>query len=279
MANKLIEAPNVSVTYQPANLVINGYDELNKAISDYADQFKDLVITGETEADVKKIRSQLNGVRTSINQKRKDVKQEFNKPLRDFEADIRNINSNLDDVINPIDEALRELKEQHQQDKKSEVESLIAEMAPNYGVEPSQVEINPKWLNKSTSKSSITRDLSDDLTFLAKEQKSKQAAVMAVTQYAEAKHVEPSGWVNQIENGQDLDYVVKAIDRSIEQQHVKDVATKANQIKVGDKVVDQNTGEVVDQTLLLKVKVSPSQWMVLQAVLNANNIEYSKVVQ
>lgn len=279
MANKLIEAPNVSVTYQPANLVINGYDELNKAISDYADQFKDLVITGETEADVKKIRSQLNGVRTSIDQKRKDVKQEFNKPLRDFEADIRNINSNLDDVINPIDEALRELKEQHQQDKKSEVESLIAEMAPNYGVEPSQVEINPKWLNKSTSKSSITRDLIDDLTFLAKEQKSKQAAVIAVTQYAEAKHVEPSGWVSQIENGQDLDYVIKAIDRSIEQQHVKDAATKANQIKVGDKVVDQNTGEVVDQTLLLKVKVSPSQWMVLQAVLNANNIEYSKVVQ
>lgn len=279
MANELIETPKVSVNYQPANLVINGYDELNKAVADYADQFKGLVINFETESDIRKIRSELNGVRTDIDEKRRLVKKEFNKPLRDFEDDIRKINSNLDAVINPIDEALNELKEQHKQDKQADVEALIAEMAPNYGVDPSKVEINPRWLNKSTSKSAITRDLSDDLTVLVKEQKSKQAAIMAVTQYAEAKNVEPSGWVNQIENGQDLDYVIKAIDHSIEQQKAKTAAAKATQVKVGDKVVDTNTGEVVDQTILLKVKVSPVQWTVLEAVLNANNIDYSKVVQ
>ncbi|PAK68604.1 hypothetical protein B8W97_14395, partial [Staphylococcus haemolyticus] len=64
----------------------------------------------------------------------------------------------LDSSINPIDAGLKELEEQQRQTRLEHVKALIAEMleAPGReGILASEIEIDPTWLNKSTSKRKI----------------------------------------------------------------------------------------------------------------------------
>lgn len=58
------------------------------------------------------------------------------------------------------------MEDQQRQLRLKHVQSLIAEMAPNYHVEPGEVEIDPTWLNKTTTKKKVTEGIADVMGYI-----------------------------------------------------------------------------------------------------------------
>uniref|UniRef100_UPI00403F5845 DUF1351 domain-containing protein n=1 Tax=Lentilactobacillus hilgardii TaxID=1588 RepID=UPI00403F5845 len=135
--------------------------------------------------------------------------------LRYFYQDLE---ATLDSSINPIDAGLKELEDQQRKTRLEHVKALIAEMleAPGReGVLASEIEIDPTWLNKSTSKRKIELALADVMGYIKKQHDDLETGINAITKYAQAYSIDPAGWIDQLKQGQDVNYLITAIDNQV----------------------------------------------------------------
>ncbi|GAK47748.1 phage protein [Secundilactobacillus oryzae JCM 18671] len=209
---ELVELPKFGIQYSPTEIVINGKEELEEAIKAYAQKYKDIAVSNETESESKKILAELRKVNNELDSKRKSVKRAYSEPLKDFEAEVKDLQSNLTAVISPINDGLKELEEQHRLDRERGVELLISGMAKELDIDPNRVRIAPNWLNKSITQSKLKDEITATLTELKNADDLLKANKKQVTDYAKQKQVEPDGWIAQLEQGQELEYIFKAID-------------------------------------------------------------------
>ncbi|WP_162257017.1 DUF1351 domain-containing protein, partial [Loigolactobacillus rennini] len=171
MANDIATVlPDFTVKYQPAPIVISNEAQLKQAVSEYAARYQDLVVTEETLADTKKVRAEMRKVVNQLDDNRKQVKRGYDQPLKDFEQQIKTLKGVVNQVITPIDQGIKELEERQRQARVETVKTTIAEMAPNYGVVPEDVEIIPEWLTKSISKKKLLDGIAGTMTIIKNEQ-------------------------------------------------------------------------------------------------------------
>lgn len=286
MANEVtqLELPDYSIEYTPTEIKINGLDGLKRAVTAYASRYANIVVTDDTEQSAKDTRAKLNKLSTALDDKRKDIHRDYNKPYDDFADTIKQLRAIVDDTIKPIDKSLKELDAQHRKLRKQHVQALIAEMAPAYEVKPDDVPINPKWLNKSTSKKAVTEGIASDMTQLKHDQDQLKANINTVTKYATAQKVDPEPWLDQLRQGQDTDYLLKAIDYQVkkraEQQRQLEAAAaeaKTHQETKGDSVVDTQTGEVVNRSVDLRITTTIEEMKLLKNYMDQRGIKYQKV--
>jgi len=285
MDQSLINLPDYSVDYTPEPIVINNLEGLQAAVAQYAARYADLVITEDNVKDTKQVRAKLNKVKNALDNRRKEIKRKYTEPLQAFEVEVKKIESQIDMVIDPIDAGLGELEVQRRQQRELEVTDLIAEMAPNYGIETNEIEIDPRWLNKSISHKQIVTEVGATMTAL-KEAKDKMAADTAmITRYAEVQQVDPVPWIDQLDQGQDVQYLLSAIDNQVkaakERQHQRELQAQADaehqtETQSG-KIVDTNTGEVVSVTRKLKITATKAQMWELATYMNKNGIKFEAV--
>ncbi|MBF7103419.1 DUF1351 domain-containing protein [Pediococcus pentosaceus] len=282
--NELKINEETSVTYQANEIVINNYERLEGLVENAAQRYSSLVVSEETIKEAKKSRAELNKLKTTIDNKRKTVKRAYMANVKDFEVKMKSLETKIDPVIKSIDEKTKELDEIQRKEKAEKVQALINEMGPNYGIDPATVEIEDKWLLKSTTMKKIAEELKDGM--LARQAQAKQLAndIETITKYAESKGVEPYGWVEQLKQGQDVPYLLSAIDRTVKQKEQAERAAQAqamaeatHQKQVGDNIVDTNSGEVVSRKVTLELTVTDTTAKLLAKFLEKNHIDYRKV--
>ncbi|QHS03560.1 DUF1351 domain-containing protein [Pediococcus acidilactici] len=282
--NELKINGETSVTYQANEIVINNYDKLESLVENAAQKYSTLVVSEETIKEAKKSRAELNKLKTAIDSKRKAVKREYMANVRDFEKMMNSLGDKITPVIDSIDEKTKELEELQRKEKAEKVQALINEMAPNYEIDPATIEIEDKWLLKSTTMKNIAEELKDGM--LARKAQARQLAndIQTITKYAESKDVEPYGWVEQLKQGQDVPYLLAAIDHAVEQKEQAEreaqaqaMAEATHQKQVGDNIVDTNSGEVVSRKVILELTVTNTTAKLLANFLRKNQIDFRKV--
>jgi len=276
--------PSFGVRFTPTEIVINGKKELEQAVKQYADKYKDIAVTSATESDSKKILAELRKTSSELDNKRKLVKREYQEPLLDFESDIKAMQSQLSAVIEPIDTGIKELTEQHRNERKQEVIYLISEMAPNYGVKESDIEIDPTWLNKTTSKKKILDGIAGEMTQLKHQHDELDKSKLVVSQYAKAKGIEPDGWIEQVNQGNEIDYIFKQIDNAVSKreierknQEIQAAVDTANQQIVNNKIIDTETGTIVSRSVNLKITTTLKNMNLLKEYMDKLGIIYQKI--
>jgi len=263
------EQLDFSVDYQPTKIVINNQDKLERALKAYVNKYSGLVVSEQTLKDDKKVKKELNSLKKQLNSKRIEIHKMFDQPYTDFKSNIDGMISQIDEVVNPIDEGISKFEEQQKQQRLEDVKAEIAEMAPKYDVSIDEVEIEDTWLNKSLSKIKRTKAIADNMAYVRDQKQELANSILAVTKYADSKDIEPSGWVEQLKQGQELTYVLQAIDHAA--QAKSDEAEQAKkreeyqksidavtQEKVGTKVVDKNTGEIISDSRMVVLKITGS---------------------
>lgn len=284
--NELKINEETSVTYQANEIVINNYEKLESLVENAAQKYSSLVVSEETIKEAKKSRAELNKLKTAIDSKRKAVKREYMANVRDFEKMMNSLGDKITPVIDSIDEKTKELEELQRKEKAEKVQALINEMAPNYEIDPATIEIETSWLNKSTTMKKIAEELKDGM--LARQAQQKQLAndIKTITKYAESKGVEPYGWIEQLKQGQDVPYLLSAIDRAVEQKEQAERAAQAqamaestHQKQVGDNIIDTQSGEVVSRKVTLELTLTDTTARLLARFLEKNHIAYKKVGQ
>lgn len=282
-----LQLPNYSIEYTPTEIKFHNLEGIQRAVNAYAQRFANPVVTSDTEKSVKDTRAKLNKLSTALDDKRKEIRREYNKPYDEFADTIKQLRAVVDQTIEPIDAGLKELTEHQRDERKQHVQALIAEMAPNFDVNAEDIPINPKWLNKSVSKKSVTDAIASDMKQLKLDQERYASDVSALTKYADAQKVDPTPWLDQLKQGQDLDYLLKAVDNQVrvnaereraEKQRLEAEAAEAktHQKTQGDTVIDTNTGEVVERSVVLKITTTVEEMKLLKNYMDERGIKYQR---
>lgn len=285
-----------SVDYQPTKIVINNQDKLERALKAYINKYSGLVVSEQTLEDDKKVKKGLNSLKKQLNSKRIEIHKTFDQPYTDFKASIDGMVSQIDEVVNPIDEGISKFEEQQKQQRLEDVKAEIAELAPEYGVSVDEIEIEDSWLNKSLSKIKRTKAIADNMAYIRDQKQELANNVLAVTKYADSKDIEPAGWVEQLKQGQDLSYVMQAIDHAAEQKEIEAERArkqaeyqaemdKLRQKQVGDVKIDTSTGEIVQEPAVddkqisctLKITASKDQLWQVRNFFDDNQIKFETI--
>lgn len=285
MTNKPeLTLPDYRVEYLPTIISIQNYDQLRVTVEAYVNKFNNMVVTETTEKDAKNIRAELRKVSTALDDRRKEIKKDFNRPYDDFAEKVNVLRSNLDQAIIPIDRGLKELEEQQRQARLAGVQELIEEMAPNYGVEPTEIEVDPTWLNKTISKKKIVDGIAGTMVSIKKAKDKLATDILTITKYAEVQKVDPSGWVDQLKQGQDVDYLMAAIDAQVKrkaekqrQLEAKAAEEQTHQEIRGAEVIDTDTGEVISHKVALMITTTIPKMELLKNFMDSNHIQYERV--
>lgn len=282
MANDLV-LPDYSIDYTPTKITIKNFESLSQAVDDYASRYTNYVVSSANEKDAKDVRAELRKLSTALDEKRKEIKKDYNKPLDEFTGNIKALQARLGESISPINAALKELEANEREARRVAVQALIVEMAPNYEVHPEDIEIDDTWTNKSVSKKKIVEGIAVEMKRV-KEVRDKLATdTNTITKYAEAKCIPADGYVDQLANGQEVDYLIQSIDnaanRKVQQQkelEVKTAEEQTHQKQQGDAVIDTDTGEVVSRDVVLKITATIPQMTLLKNFMDANGISYQR---
>lgn len=254
-----------AVDFKKSEITVAHKTEFEAGVKAYAAKYKDWAVSAETLPDAKKVRAEMNKKTKAMDEKRKEIKDQFNKPLKEFEKWIKDQKAEIQKVIDPIDKGIKELEDSEQEERRMKMMVEIAEIAPNYGVEIDEITINPSWANKSnfTTKGNLNKstlnEVCGEMKAVKAEKDQLEANKTLIANYAKAVGQEPESWVVQIENGATPQELMKQIDQTIKaknerleqeqkQKEYEDAISELDNkpISIGDKVIDQETGEIVN---------------------------------
>lgn len=279
-----LKLPDYTIDYRPTVISINNFDQLKTAVEAYAAKYQNLAVSTSTEKEAKTSRAELRKLKAALDDKRKEIKKKYAEPYEAFANQIKDLEATLDASINPIDVGLKELEEHQRQTRLEHVQALIDEMAPNYHVNPDEVEIDPTWLNKSTSKKKVTEGIADVMGYIKKKHDDLETGINAITKYAQAYNIDPAGWIDQLKQGQDVNYLIQAIDNQVKRNQeaqqkaeAQAAAEKVNQVQKGDQTIDKTTGEVVSHSVVLKITTTIPEMNLLKAYMDNKGIQYERV--
>lgn len=259
--------PNIEVN--PTPIKINNLEQLEMAVNGVVTKYgQDFVVTTDNVADTKKMRANINKIAKSINDKRLETDRQYKKPMADFDDLMKGLGDKVKNLLDPLDSKIEEIETQERQARYDSVKAEIAEMAPNYGVSATDIEIQPGWLLKSLSHKKLLEQIAEAMTQLRKDRDQRATDIQTVRMYADQLELESSGWAALISKGEPVSDILAEMDaaaakRDKERQKKAEKAKAAkeaqaaidatHQVKQGDETIDTDTGEVVPQVITVKL--------------------------
>jgi hypothetical protein len=280
-----VSVTNFGVEFTPASLAIQNYDAMIEQTKAIAAKYANLVITERTLKAAKQSRADLRKFRAAIEDKRKEVRREYAKPYDDFRDKVDALTKIIDQAIAPIDEGVKGLEERQRQERAEAVRQEIKTITESRGLAPEDIQYDQRWENKSLSSIERTRQIAAAADFVKSQKEKHEADRKTITRYAKALDVDAGGWLGLVDQGVELTDVMARMDNYAEQQKQEAAAEKQrqeaqaaidalHQKKVGDQVIDTETGEVVDAgpekySYVIEVSATPDEMDALQAFINA----------
>jgi len=269
MAENELVAFEPSIEVNPTPIVINNLEQLEMAVNGVVTKYgQDFVVTSDNVADTKKMRANINKIAKSINDKRLETDRQYKKPMADFDDLMKGLGDKVKNLLDPLDSKIEEVETQERQARYDSVKAEIAEMAPNYGVSATDIEIQPGWLLKSLSHKKLLEQIAEAMTQLRKDRDRRATDIQTVRMYADQLELESSGWAALISKGEPVSDILAEMDaaaakRDKERQKKAEKAKAAkeaqaaidatHQVKQGDETIDTDTGEVVPQVITVKL--------------------------
>lgn len=299
----------VGVRYTPSEIIIENEDYLAKSVDNLVSLYSSFVLTDDNIPEAKAAKTSLNKVRKILDDQRKEVKKNYNEPLKSFESSIKSYVEKIDQVKNNIDVGIKDFDERERQKREEVLKTTIADMAPNYEILVEELEVDPSWANKTnfTKKGEVNsktiKVIADKMGFIALEKSRIEGDKKTVQTFADLNGLEPYAWENLIVQGHSVNDVLERMKQASEQKK-RDEEERARQSAaekeyqeamakleqeqqqtIGDKIIDQETGEVVEEIIedeilkfTLEISGPKSKLYALNQYMTDQGIEFQKVV-
>lgn len=286
MANEIV-LQDFSVKFTPTEITINNEDNLKLELEGISNKYKSLIVTEDNLKSVKSTRAKLNALNKGLDDKRKEIKSSYNEPLSEFEDKVKGFKDIIDQSLIPIDRGIKILENSQREERKSHVQELITNMAPEYGIDPEEIEIEKSWTNKTMTDIKLTKLLADGFNTLKRQKDLFETNKQLVIEHCRYVGIESEGWVGQLSDDYNATEVIKAIDQFVEDKKQKEIKEQnrleaekavkaATQQKIGDSVVDTETGELVAPVpteYTITVQLVGSKFDIIQAVQKINGFD------
>ena len=287
MASNEVVLQDFSVNLTPTKITINNENELKQELESIADKYSGLIITENNLKSVKSTRAKLNALNKGLDDKRKEIKSSYNAPLNEFEDKVKGYQAIINKSLEPISDGIKTLENSQREERKAHVQEVINEMAPEYDIDPTEIEIEKSWTNKTMTDIKLTRILSDGFNALKRKKDLFETNKKLVEEHCKYVGVEPAGWVSQLSDEYNATDVIKAIDQAVEDKKQKELAEQkqiesekaiqeSNQQKIDGSVIDTETGEVIQDDIPTEYAVSiqliGSKVDIIQAIQKINGL-------
>lgn len=273
--------PEPQTKMELGSIDLENKEVLENAVDEYINKYSSMIVTAETLKGSKKSRANLNKLAKALDEKRKADKKAYLEPLETYEETINAMRDKVKQCSNEINVQIKDYEQREKEERRIQIKKLIEETAENYGVSSDDIEINPKWLNKTATKKSVL----EGIVGVIKERKTINDNKLIVEKYAKEHGLDPMYYVDLIENQSLLD-VEKKIDddfenkkkreeaeRAAEQAKVEAEKEKAEQ--VGDILVNRETGETkeIAQEITLTIRGNKEQLDLLAKTIKDLGVE------
>ncbi|MDT2597102.1 DUF1351 domain-containing protein [Enterococcus dongliensis] len=298
----------VGVRYTPSEIIIENEDYLAKSVDNLVSLYSSFVFTDDNVPEAKNAKTSLNKVKKILEDQRKDVKKKYSEPLNVFEERIKSYVEKIDSVKNNIDAGIKDFEEREREKRQLVLDQVIADMAPNYEILVEELEVDPSWANKTnfTKKGEVNsktvKIIADKMGFIALEKRRIEGDKKTVQTFADLNGLEPYAWENLIVQGHRVNDVLERMKQASEQKK-RDEEERARQSAaekeyqeamakleqeqqqtIGDKIIDQETGEVVEEIIedeilkfTLEISGPKSKLYKLNQYMTEQGIEFKKI--
>lgn len=294
-----VDGVDYPISYQPAKVDFVGQEKLDNDIERIYKTYKDVKVTADYASQAKKERTHINKLITALNDSTKNIVATAGKELLDFEfhnkekiKQLKQISGELKSGIDKFDEKLRQDK--HEQnlkyikkelDKRNLSEDYINDVEQNY---------NKRWDNKSYSFATFEKEVATLIDTYNEREKQHAQDITAVIEACNdaTSTVDENYFVKRLDKVPLADVLreIRIHDREIqvavnhswnENPPISDDEPKKNTEVKNNKVVDKDTGEVVDKVvkITLNMTLTKSQLKLFVPLLknfaDKNKIDHS----
>ncbi len=255
---------NYTVHYTKPVIEIDNYDQLKKAVDDYTAKFEGMVVTEETVKAAKDSRATLNALATALNKRRIEINKDYSRPYKDFKAKVDELIAKINTTNEPIDAAVKQLAQEKRDKRSGLLDDLINEMLPKHNLTAEDMDEVPEawlnedmWTDKNNPRLKLTKAVGEHLDGINNRKARIAADRTAAKAYAENNNLEPDSWLALLDEGKTFAEVQPLMDNALaKREHDRKQAAarkaydeaiaKMNQEQHGEKMVDKDTGEVID---------------------------------
>lgn len=267
MTNELAET-TISVEMETPEIKITNKEKLDALVDAVVKKYSGIVVTEDTLKECKQTLTELRKLSKELNAKRLEKQRQYETPVKEFKAQIDTYINQINDVISDIKQGTDEFEEKRKAEKQIAIQNLIDEMAGNYGVDPEAIEIDKKWLNKSTTMKKITEEIANKM----KEQQRLDDDWKIIKKYAQDKGLLADHYQTYIGVFSAFE-IEKMIDEDVDKKAAleREIA-KEKQLAA---VVDEKTGEIKQaiQQVTFTIKGTEEQLNQVAAYLKNSGVE------
>ena len=265
--NELAET-TISVEMETPEIKITNKEKLDALVDAVVKKYSGIVVTEDTLKECKKTLTELRKLSKELNAKRLEKQREYEIPVKEFKAQIDAYINQINDVISDIKQGTDEFEEKRKAEKQEAIQNLIAEMAGNYGVDPETIEIDKKWLNKSTTMKKITEEIANKM----KEKQRLDDDWKIIKKYAQDKGMLADHYQTYIGVFSAFE-IEKMIDEDADKKAEQD-RSQAEELMFA-KAVDEETGEIKQaiQQVTFTIKGTEEQLNQVAAYLKNSGVE------
>ena len=265
--NELAET-TISVEMETPEIKITNKEKLDALVDAVVKKYSGIVVTEDTLKECKKTLTELRKLSKELNAKRLEKQRQYETPVKEFKAQIDAYINQINDVISDIKQGTDEFEEKRKAEKQTAIQNLINEMAGNYGVDPETIEIDKKWLNKSTTMKKITEEIASKM----KEKQRLDDDWKIIKKYAQDKGLLADHYQTYIGVFSAFE-IEKMIDEDADKKAEQD-RNQAEELMFA-KAVDEETGEIKQaiQQVTFTIKGTEEQLNQVAAYLKNSGVE------
>ena len=265
--NELAET-TISVEMETPEIKITNKEKLDALVDAVVKKYSGIVVTEDTLKECKKTLTELRKLSKELNAKRLEKQRQYETPVKEFKAQIDAYINQINDVISDIKQGTDEFEEKRKAEKQTAIQNLINEMAGNYGVDPETIEIDKKWLNKSTTMKKITEEIANKM----KEKQRLDDDWKIIKKYAQDKGMLADHYQSYIGVFSAFE-IEKMIDEDADKKAEQD-RNQAEELMFA-KAVNEETGEIKQaiQQVTFTIKGTEEQLNQVAAYLKNSGVE------
>ena len=265
--NELAET-TISVEMETPEIKITNKEKLDALVDAVVKKYSGIIVTEDTLKECKQTLTELRKLSKELNAKRLEKQREYETPVKEFKAQIDAYINQINDVISDIKQGTDEFEEKRKAETQTAIQNLINEMASNYGVDPETIEIDKKWLNKSTTMKKITEEIANKM----KEKQRLDDDWKIIKKYAQDKGMLADHYQTYIGVFSAFE-IEKMIDEDADKKAAQErEMAKEKQLAAA---VDEETGEIKQaiQQVTFTIKGTEEQLNQVAAYLKNSGVE------
>ncbi|WP_307994932.1 DUF1351 domain-containing protein [uncultured Weissella sp.] len=254
------ELAKLDAQVQPAVVSVPNLTEMVAQARAVLKQYEDFPVVEETEKQAKAARAELNKAKKTVADIRKDAEKQLVGNWPEVKDQLKSVEDSADATAKMIGGQLKELDEEKKQSKLKMVQAEINKICETYNIDPEQIEFDQRWLNKTYPWGDMQNELQQQAEKIQTAMALQAMQADAIKTMAETYGLEPDGYVAMINNGTPLPQVKQTVENTIKARELQAQAKKEraereraaqeaaikNATRVGDKLVDADSGEVVE---------------------------------